>query len=231
MLLPSAPRSRALLRTSCRAGMRAERRGSISTSCNPRRTSCASARKHPASTSARFALWATNSCSAYGPLNTSRAWRVSSVISGWTSTQCHAAGTGMETIESGVARTRPPTSSGPTLSPCRPPLAMASPVNAKGYKACCGRGVGSNAFAATSAATADAAEPPIPELTAMPLSISISKPNGSLSSWRIAINAIPAVFRSVSSGSAAEAPRIATIRTVGSSMTRTVARSPGPSRL
>ena len=55
----------------------------------------------------------------------------------------------------------------------------------------------------------------MPEPYGMPLSISISKPNGSWSSLRSAINAAPAVFNSASNGSSAMLPRIALMRTTG----------------
>jgi hypothetical protein len=53
-----------------------------------------------------------------------------------------------------------------------------------GYSACASSGASSSAFAATSAATQDAAEPPSPEPSGMPLSSSISKPNGNASASR-----------------------------------------------
>ena len=77
---------------------------------------------------------------------------------------------------------------------------------------------------------ADAAEPPMPEPNGIPLSISISKPNGSASAARIAISAAPAVLRGASNGSAMAFPRMAAIRTTGSSIRRTLTRSPGPAR-
>lgn len=69
----------------------------------------------------------------------------------------------------------------------------------------------------------------MPELKAMPLSISSSKPNGSANAARSDINAAPAVLRSASSGSATVVPRMAAICTTGASMRRTVTVSPTPS--
>ncbi len=74
----------------------------------------------------------------------------------------------MRIMRSAVASTSPPSSIGPTLSPCRPPLATASPASACGYSACTSSGVSSKAFAATSAATHEAAEPPSPDPRGMP---------------------------------------------------------------
>ena len=137
----------------------------------------------------------------------------------------------MRSRRSWVASTRPPSSIEPRLSPWRLPLATASPSSANGYSASRDSGCSSKALAATSAATHEAAEPPMPEPSAMPLCSTSSKPNGSASDCRSDNSAVPAVLRSGSSGRPSTQPRIAAMRTTGSSMRRTSARSPAPATL
>src|SRR6185312_12771266 len=116
----------------------------------------------------------------------------------------------------------------PRLSPWRLPLATASPSSAKRYSASRGSGCSSKALAATNAATHDAAEPPIPEPSGMPLCRINSKPCGKPSASRNFSSAMPAVLRSGSTGRFVATPSIAAMRTTGSSITRTSARSPAP---
>ena len=68
----------------------------------------------------------------------------------------------------------------------------------------------------------------MPELSGMPLSISISNPNGSASACRSAISAAPAVLAAACLGRSTAVPRIAAMRTSGASMRRTVTVSPTP---
>ncbi|KAG0757277.1 hypothetical protein G6F22_020014 [Rhizopus arrhizus] len=62
----------------------------------------------------------------------------------------------------------------------------------------------------------------------MPLSISTAKPKSRPSRSRSDINAAPAVFPAASSGSSTALPRIASMRTTGSSIRRTLTVSPTP---
>ena len=87
---------------------------------------------------------------------------------------CLTRGWSMPTVS-----TSPPYSDGAMLSTCIEPLATASPCIAYCSSSSCVRGCGSSALAATTAATAEAAEPPSPEASGMPLSISSSKPKSS----------------------------------------------------
>src|SRR5690348_11842194 len=134
----------------------------------------------------------------------------------------------MRSTRSCVASVSPPSSCGPTLSPWRPPLATASPSIAKPYSASRGSGSSSSALAATSAATQEAAEPAMPEPSAMPLCRLSSKPCGRPSPARSASNAAPAVLRSASNGRSRTTPSMVAMRTTGSSMRVTCARSPAP---
>ena len=135
-------------------------------------------------------------------------------------------------MRSAVASTTPPSSIGATLSPCRLLLATDSPSSANGYSASRSSGVSSRALAATSAATQEAAEPPMPEPSGIPFSSSTSNPNGRANASRSAIRALPAVLARACSG-IASVPRTRPVtrvtRTSGSSSRLTVAMSPGPS--
>ena len=84
---------------------------------------------------------------------------------------------------------------------------------------------------ATTPATADAAEPPSPEPSGMPLSIVSSMPNSSRRSSTIAATAIPAVFRSNSSGSSVTTPVMAAIRTPRVAVRAAWTRSPAKGAL
>ncbi len=112
------------------------------------------------------------------------------------------------------------------LSTCSEPLATASPSMANCSSSSFVQGFGSSAFAATTAPTADAAEPPRPEPSGIPLSISIAKPNGGRSFSYIAIRARPAVFFSGSCGSLPAIPLMPVMTTPGSFRRATVTRSP-----
>ena len=94
----------------------------------------------------------------------------------------------------GVYKAIPPSSADATLSPCP------SPASANGYSADRSSGVSSNSFAATSAATTDAADPPIPAASAIPLVRRSSKPMPPPSRSASASSARPALLRAGSSG-------------------------------
>ncbi len=166
------------------------------------------------STRARFALCATKSQIAYAPLSASRARRVSSTACGmhehavpldWhhdrapdvrrSPARCRRAASGRR-CRRGVRRWRPLRR--------RARTDRAAPARS---------GLSSRAFAATSAATQLAAEPPMPEPNAMPLSSSISKPNGRFSAcaWRSAPHRRCSFAASI--GRSTAQPRIAAMRT------------------
>ncbi len=90
--------------------------------------------------------------------------------------------------------TSPPKSEGAMLSTCSAPLATASPAMANFSSSSGPHGRASSALAATTAATAEAAEPPRPEPSGIPLSISTSKPKPGRSASCSASSARPAVF-------------------------------------
>src|SRR5437764_1136964 len=115
------------------------------------------------------------------------------------------------------------------LSTCRPPLATASPAMANFSSSSCPQGSASSAFAATTAPTAEAAEPPRPEPSGMPLSISRVKPNLGCRASCMASSALPAVLSSTLCGSSPAIPLTADIVTPGAAVAVTVTRSPSAS--
>ena len=125
--------------------------------------------------------------------------------------------------------TSPPNRLGAMLSKCADPLATISPCIANFNSSMRCSGAASNAFAATTAATAEAADPPRPEDSGMPLSMSNSKPNPRPSPACIACTALPAVFRSASAGNSPAMPPMLRMRTTGSAMRRARTRSPSAS--
>ncbi len=92
------------------------------------------------------------------------------------------------------------------LSTCTEPLATASPSIANLSSSSLEHGEASSAFAATTAPTAEAAEPPSPEPSGMPFSICISSPKSSARARASASRARPAVLFSGSSGRLAGTP-------------------------
>ncbi len=137
---------------------------------------------------------------------------------------CFTRGLSMPTVS-----TRPPNSEGAMLSTCIEPLATASPCMANFNSSSFGHGLGSNALAATTAPTAEAAEPPSPEPSGMPFSISIANPKSGLTVSYNAIRARPAVFFSGSVGSSPAMPEMRVITTPGSLRRVTVTLSPNAS--
>jgi hypothetical protein len=87
-------------------------------------------------------------------------------------------------------------------------------------------GLSSSAFAATTAATADAAEPPSPDPSGMPLSMNASKPKPGFNASCIASSARPAVLRSGSRGMSFTTPEEPEMVTPGFSVRVTVHLSP-----
>ena len=122
--------------------------------------------------------------------------------------------------------TRPPNSEGAMLSACIDPLATASPCIANINSSSFVNGFGSSAFAATTAPTADAAEPPSPEPSGMPFSMCMSKPKSGFAATFSANSARPAVFFSGSVGSSDTTPEEPVMRTPGVAERVTVTRSP-----
>ncbi len=178
---------------------------------------------------ARLAVCQTKSDRSTVRLRMARACLVDRNMCGWTITARTSGGTGicftrgwsMPTVS-----TSPPNSEGEILSTCSEPLATASPCIANCNSSSLLHGLGNNALAATTAPTAEAAEPPRPEPSGMPLSISIAKPNGGRSLSYIASSARPAVFFSGSCGSLSAMPLMAEMMTPGSLRRATVTRSP-----
>ncbi len=118
---------------------------------------------------------------------------------GWTITARTARGTGICLtwgLSMPTVSTRPPNSEGAMLSTCMEPEATASPCMANFSSSSLLQGLGSSALAATTAATAEAAEPPRPDPSGMPFSIRMSKPKGRSSACCRASTARPAVLPS-----------------------------------
>ena len=178
---------------------------------------------------ARFALCQTKSERVTSLLSTARASRVPRCMWGCTSTQRRERGTGICFTRGWsipTVSTRPPYRQGAMLSTWADPLATISPSIANLSSRSGGTGRSMSALAATTAATADAAEPPMPEASGMPLSISNSNPCSSLSAACIACSARPAVLLFGSTGNSPATPVTARMRTAGSSIRLTQTRSP-----
>src|SRR6185312_6570651 len=111
------------------------------------------------------------------------------------------------------------------LSTCSEPLATASPCMAYFSSSSLLQGCGSSALAATTAPTAEAAEPPRPEPSGMPLSMRISKPKPGCSASCMA-RARPAVVCAGSVGKFPATPTPSVIVTPLASVRLTVTRSP-----
>ena len=94
----------------------------------------------------------------------------------------------------GGQKTRPPRRLGATLSACSPPLANFSPSRANGSSSTMSKGESSSALAATTAATAEAAELPIPDCSGMPFRTTRSRPPGAAAARHSAAAAMEAVF-------------------------------------
>ena len=147
-----------------------------------------------------------------------RACRVERNMCGWTMTALMPVGTGIvftRGCSMPTVSTSPPNSEGEMLSTCSEPLATASPCIANFSSSSLLTGLASSALAATTAPTADAAEPPRPEPSGMPFSISISKPKPGCNASSRAMSALPAVFFCGSSGRSSTTPRVARIETPG----------------
>src|SRR6266852_861425 len=99
------------------------------------------------------------------------------------------------------------------LSICAVPLATSSPRIANFSRCRLSAGSSRSALAATTAATAEAADPPRPEPSGMPFSIVSSNPNARSRASAIAATAIPAVLRSNSSGRSMTTPVTPAMRT------------------
>src|SRR5271156_5242660 len=158
-----------------------------------------------------------------------RASRVPRYMCGCTSTQRSEGGTGIcftrgESIP--TVSVKPPNKQGAILSTCAEPLATISPSIANLSNASRGDGFSSRALAATTAATADAADPPKPDPNGMPFSISSSNPKSGVSVSRMTCTARPAVLFCGSTGSGPATPGMERMRTIGSSMRRMRTRSP-----
>ena len=114
--------------------------------------------------------------------------------------------------------TRPPNRLGEMLSTCSEPLETFSPCIANCSSSILDSGLSSSAFAATTAATAEAAEPPRPLPSGMPLSMNASNPKPGLSASCMASSARPAVFVSGSRGMSFTTPEEPVITTPGLSV-------------
>ena len=172
------------------------RRGSTSTSESPARTSAASPAWQPLSTSARFALCATNSRKCVrAAQRLARSFRFDAKSAGGRPRNAtHPARARARAGRASRARCRRAAS----RRRCRRAvrrwrrLRPAARTDTALRAATAHRAARSRRPAPT---THDAADPPMPEPNAMPLSSSISKPNGSASASRIAMSAAPAVLR------------------------------------
>ncbi len=114
------------------------------------------------------------------------------------------------------------------LSTCSEPDDTASPCMANLSSSILPSGLSSSALAATTAATAEAAEPPRPEPSGMPFSIAASKPKPGFNTSCMASNARPAVLRSGSRGTSTT-PEDPEMVTPGLSVRVTVHLSPSTS--
>ncbi len=158
-----------------------------------------------------------------------RASLVDRNMCGCTSTQRMPGGTGICLVRGWsmpTVSTSPPNRLGAMLSTCTEPLATASPCIANLSSSSLPSGRSSSALPATTAATAEAAEPPRPEPSGMPFSIVISKPKSSSALSARLLSAWPAVLRDASSGSSVATPVMARIRTPRSAVRTTCTRSP-----
>src|SRR5271166_3069453 len=178
---------------------------------------------------ARLAVCQTKSERVTSVLRIARASRVPKCMCGCTSTQRNDGGTGIcltRGLSMPTVSTSPPNRLGAMLSKCAEPLATISPSIANLSNCKRLSGFSSSAFAATTAATAEAAEPPMPDESGIPLSISISNPYDSPSASCIAWSARPAVFFGGSIGKSPATPLISRMRTTGSMMRCRRTRSP-----
>src|SRR5688572_23614483 len=226
---PSAPFAMAPSLTVLKPGISTWRCGSMITSSSDSRISCKSPVKHPVRNPARFADCQITSDRSMERLRICLASRVDSIMCGCTSTQRTVDGTGICLtlgLSMPTVSTSPPYSDGAMLSTCTEPLATASPFIANLSSSSLPSGSGSSAFAATTAATADAAEPPRPEPSGMPLSIDSSMPKSSFRSRTMQSTPMPAVLRSGSRGRSTTVPVTPTMRTPGCDTRLAVTRSP-----
>ncbi len=237
MEAPSAPASSAADFTRAKPGMSAARCGSMTMSSRHSLNSSRSSVKQAATKPARCADWRTWSASGTFGRSMARESRVSTRTCGWTSTARSPRGTGSRTQRSGSVETMsvsPPNREGAALSGCDTPHATRSAASAYASRDSFGRGRASSEFAATSAATAEAAEPPMPEPSAMPFRTRTSKPKPGRRSSSSLRRPTVAVFCAGSSGMA-PGPSVPVVsetsetRTVGSSVNVNVTSSPAAS--
>ena len=104
-----------------------------------------------------------------------------------------------------------------TLSQCGGSQATRSPSSANRNSCCVENGSASKALTATAAATADAADPPIPAASGTPLSIDSRTPCSTPAALMTAAAAASAVLLATSSGRLATSPETVPRRTPGSS--------------